>query len=166
MQINYKEITKEWLINNKIKNGKIIDSKYYVNNNGGKYYVDNKNVILNYSKKELEIAVLMAHLFKKNIYMMPKINIPEGIRTADYLLNGEYWDLKEINSNGKRVIDNRINGNQRQAKNYIFDTSNSTLSDDEIKLQVRRIYASNDRLWVNKIIIIRKNKLIAMYKRK
>lgn len=26
--------------------------------------------------------------------MLPRINEPEGIQTADYLFKGEYWDLK------------------------------------------------------------------------
>ncbi len=33
--------------------------------------------------------------------MLPRVNYPEGIKTADYLFRGEYWDLKEIYGNGK-----------------------------------------------------------------
>ena len=42
--------------------------------------------------------------------MLPRINIPEGIQTADDLFRGEKWDLKEIKSTGKNVLDNRVNG--------------------------------------------------------
>lgn len=28
--------------------------------------------------------------------MIPRVNKPDGIKTADYLFRNEYWDLKEI----------------------------------------------------------------------
>ncbi len=70
------------------------------------------NVILDYSKKELEIAIWLTKTFGYKVILLPRINIPEGIKTADYLFKDELWNLKEINSSGKRAIDNRINGNR------------------------------------------------------
>ena len=98
--------------------------------------------------------------------MLPKINIPEGIKTADYLFKNELWDLKEINSSGKRVIDNRINGNKRQAKNYIFDITKTKLTNEAVLKQIENIYKSNDRLWIDKIIVKKYNYVLAVYKRK
>ena len=161
---NYINITKDWLNNR--DNEIIIEESNYYESNGIKYYVDNKNVILDYSKKELEVAIWLTKTFGYKVILLPRINIPEGIKTADYLFKDELWDLKEINSSGKRVIDNRINGNKLQSKNYIFDISNNKLSNNEILKQVKNVYYSNSRNWVDKIIVKRANTLVAIYKRK
>ena len=52
---NYINITKDWLNNR--DNEIIVEESNYYESNGIKYYVDNKNVILDYSKKELEVAI-------------------------------------------------------------------------------------------------------------
>ena len=41
--------------------------------------------------------------------MLPRINKPDGIQTADYLFRGEYWDLKKITGKGKNTLDSAIN---------------------------------------------------------
>lgn len=144
----------------------IFDANYFIDNNGIKHFVDGKKVVLDYSEKELEIAKWLGKTFGGKIYMLPKINIPEGIKTADYLFKNELWDLKEINSSGKRVIDNRINGNKRQAKNYIFDITKTKLTNEAVLKQIENIYKSNDRLWIDKIIVKKYNYVLAVYKRK
>ena len=161
---NYINITKEWLNNQ--GNETIVEESNYYESNGIKYYVDNKNVILDYSKKELEVAIWLTKTFGYKVILLPRINIPEGIKTADYFFKDELWDLKEINSSGKRAIDNRINGNRLQSKNYIFDISNNKLSNNEILKQVKNVYYSNSRNWVDKIIVRRADTLVAIYKRK
>ena len=108
----------------------------------------------------------LTKMFGYKVILLPRINIPEGIKTADYLFKDELWDLKEINSSVKRAIDNRINGNRLQSKNYIFDISNNKLSNNEILKQVKNVYYSNSRNWVDKIIVKRANTLVAIYKRK
>ena len=110
--INYVDVTEEW-IKNAIPSDKVHEQHYFSFNNT-KYEVDNKNVVLDYSKREKEIVLWIVNTFGGEIYLLPKVNNPEGIKTADYLWNNEYWDLKEILSNGKRALDNRINGTRKQ----------------------------------------------------
>lgn len=156
------------MLEKNIANKRVIvtKAKYYVDDLFNKYYVDNKTVVFDYNKKEIEVANWLAKTFNEKVYMLPRINIPEGIKTADYLFKNEKWDLKEINSNGKRVFDNRINGNKEQSKNYIFDVTNSKLANKEIINQIRHIYSPRDRQWVDKVIVKRNQKIIIIYKRK
>ncbi len=162
---NYIDITDEW-INNKTNHGEVLDSYYYISNNTV-YIVDgSKKVQLNYSKKELDIAKWLVKTFGGTLYMKPRVNYPFGIKTADYFWKGEYWDLKEIISPGKRVFDNRLNNYKRQSKNFIFDISNNPLSNKEIKKQINNIYNSENRTWVDKIIIKKHNRVITIYERK
>ena len=51
--------------------------------------MDGKYIVLDYSKKEKEIAVWLEKNFGCEIYMIPRINIPENIKTPDYIFRGE-----------------------------------------------------------------------------
>lgn len=116
----YTDITNSWLKNKQYghNNCNVIDAKYYVYNNI-KYNVDKKNVILDYSKQERRIALWLCNTFGSNVYMMPRINYPNGIMTADYLFKNEYWDLKTIKGSGKRSIEDELFSNIEKFDNII-----------------------------------------------
>ena len=164
-KMSYEDVTKEWLRKAIPSNYKVKDRQYF-EYNGTKYKVDGKNVVLDYSIKEKEVAEWLSIVFNENVEMVPRINKPDGISTPDYFFKGEYWDLKEIKSSGKRAIDNRLNGMKRQASNYIFDVTDNALSNNEIIQQILNIYHSKDRKWVDKIILKRDKKIIIVYIRK
>ena len=98
--------------------------------------------------------------------MKPRVNQPEGVKTADYFWKGEYWDLKKITASGKNVFDNRLNNYKKQSKNFIFDISGNPLPIKNIKRQIKDIYTSEDRYWVNKIILKKDDLVLAIYERK
>lgn len=162
---NYIDITEKWLKKAKPNSHKVKEHKYF-EYEGKKYYVDNKNVVLDYSKEELEMAILLEKTLGGEIYMLPRINKPEGIKTADYLWNNEYWNLKEIKSNGKRAIDNALKRKRNQANNFILDFTKNFLTNKEIIIQLKNLYSSKERSWIKSIIIVRNNKIIVIYSRK
>ncbi len=97
--------------------------------------------------------------------MLPRINIPNGIMTADYLFRREYWDLKTINGSGKRVIEDSIKKKKRQAENFIFDITNSEIEKDNLFKQLKKIYSSDSTKWVSKVIVKKQNTVIGIFKR-
>ncbi len=98
------DVTKEWL-ENATPNSHVVRDMLYFEYKGEKYFVDNKNVVLDYSKEEREVALWLENKFGGEIFMLPRINKPDGIMTADYLWNNEYWDLKKITGYSKRAIE-------------------------------------------------------------
>lgn len=74
---SYEDIT-EKCFNNKYKKYYVIDVKYFCVGKK-KYFVDGKRVVLDYSDKEKEIAKWLGKTFGGKIYMLPRINEPEGI---------------------------------------------------------------------------------------
>lgn len=94
------DVTDYWF-KSSISNTHEVKDGMYFEHNGIKYVVDGKNVVLEYSLKELEIAEWLENTFGGEIYMLPRVNQSFGIQTADYLFRGEYWDLKEISGNSK-----------------------------------------------------------------
>lgn len=161
---NFIDVTDEWISNANPNSYEIKELDYWVINNK-KHKVDGKKVLLDYSKSELECAKWLESTFGGEIYMCPRINIPEGIKTPDFIWNGEYWDLKEIKSFGKRTIDNRVNGSRLQTRNYILDINKNNMSDNIAIKKIKEIYSSKDREWISTIILKRNDKLLAIIKR-
>lgn len=161
---NYIDVTKEWLNKANPNNYKVKDMSYF-KHKGIKYKVDGKNVVLDYSNKEKEIAKWLISTFGGKIYMCPRINNPEGINTPDYLWNNAFWDLKEIKGNGKHTFDTAIKKKKNQCCNFLLDISNSDINNKEVIRQLKLIFNSKDRQWVDKIIVKNENRII-IFKRK
>ena len=162
---NFIDVTSEWIKNAK-PNTHIVKDRKYFEHNGIKYKVDNKNIVLDYSDKEKEVAIWLENTFGGEIYMLPRINKPDGIQTADYLFRGEYWDLKKITGKGKNTLDSAINKKKSQSNNFIFDISNSEITLEAIDKQLSSIYENKYRKWIDKIIVKQNNNVIVINKRK
>lgn len=161
----YTDVTNNWIENADPNSHKILDAEYFVFEKN-KYKVDGKNVILDYSKKEKEVAEWLESTLGGELYMIPRINNPSGIQTADYLFKNEYWDLKEINGNGKNVFFHAVENHEKQSHNFIFDVTNSSLTDLEIDDRIKFLYKLPKLKWLDKIIIKRGKKLIKITKKK
>lgn len=162
---NYTDVTSEWIINAK-PNTHIVKDRKYFEHSGIKYKVDNKNIVLDYSNNEKDVAIWLENTFGGEIYMLPRINKPDGIQTADYLFRGEYWDLKTINGSGKRILEDSIKKKKRQAKNFIFDITNSKIEKYNLFEQLKKLYNSKATDWIDKIIIKKGENASIIYIRK
>ena len=162
---SYTDVTKNWIENANPNSHRVLTSGYFIFKQK-KYKVDGKNVILDYSKKEKEVAEWLEDTFGGELYMLPRVNYPEGIKTADYLFRGEYWDLKEINGNGKNIFFHAVEKHEKQSHNFIFDVSNSTLTDLEIDDRINSLYKLPKLKWLDKILIKRDKTFIKIIKKK
>lgn len=160
---SYEDIT-EKCFNNKYKKYYVIDVKYFCVGKK-KYFVDGKRVVLDYSDKEKEIAKWLGKTFGRKIYMLPRINEPEGIQTADYLFKGKYWDLKSISGKSNQVLYHSIYKKKTQSNNFICDVSTSELDIKELKSQIDKLFSRKDTEFLQKIILKKKNDIF-VYKRK
>ena len=92
--------------------------------------------------------------------MLPRINDSIGIMTADYLFRDEYWDLKNVMGDGKRVIEDLIKKKKRQSFNFIIDVTYSKISNTELMRQINKLFAFKTTNWVKKIIVKDKENII------
>nr|DAQ70758.1 MAG TPA: minor capsid protein [Caudoviricetes sp.] len=162
---NYINITDEWLENAQPNSHVVKDREYFVHENQ-KYEVDNKNVVLDYSNKEKEVAEWLEDTFGGEVYMLPRINSPKSIKTADYLFKNEYWDLKEITGSGKNTLDSAIKKKKGQSNNFIFDINDSEITIESVSKQIERIYKNKERRWVDKIMVKQNKDVVVINKRK
>lgn len=160
----YMDVTKEWLLNATPNSHKILDRKFYISESGIKYDVDNKNVIISYSNDEKDTALWLENTLGGELYINPKINKPDGIKSADYYFRGNNWDMKSMKdaTSKIRAVDNAIKNNKNQSKRFILDITGCKLSNSIIIKQAINIFTNGkfNRDWVQSIMIIRNKKLI------
>lgn len=159
--MKYKDITDKYISRKKYQ---IKKQKYFIND-GAKYNVDGKHVILKPTKREIEVAKLIGQAIGGKVNIIPWINKPIGIKTPDYIIGNERFDLKEISGSGKYVIEGNLKKKNKQANNFIIDLTNTNIEFKEIERQIESIYISKRYLWIDKIFIIKKNNIEKVYKR-
>ena len=160
-----KDITKSWTNNRGSTIPKVEDLKEFIINNVN-YKVSGTDVRFEYDEEEKAIAILLSKESGKKIYMLPKINKPDGIPTADYLIDNEFYDLKRIYGSGKRTLKDAVKDKKKQSKRFILKiTEKSKLSSDEITRQSEEIFRFSETNFVDEIVIIRDDKLMKVLKR-
>ncbi len=133
---------------------------------GKTFRVDGKNVILDYSEHELQIAEIIARESGKKVEIVPRVTFPQNIQTPDYLIDGVKFDLKTPRGNGKNTLYGMIKSKKRQANNFIICADQTALSIEDIEEQVKGIYSSRHTSFVDKIVLVKNGKIVKVYARK
>jgi len=131
--------------------------KDYVEVNGRKFFVDGKNVVLEPSNKEIGVAKWLSKRLNQTVELIPRVNLPKNIQTSDYIIEGECWDLKVVNSNLNDAISSRVKNREKQAVNFVIDVSKSKLTMKASVNQINNLYKARDFRWLNNIIIKKNN---------
>lgn len=160
----YIEVTEDWLKHATPDSHEIADL-LEITIAGTPYTVNGKEVVLDYSKKEKEIAEILKQKLGGEIHMVPKVYVPQGISTPDYLFRGKKFDLKEISGSSKNVLYNAISKKRKQADNFVIDISECPLAESEIYRQVGEIYWSKHTDFVDELIVIKNNAILRIFKR-
>lgn len=134
---------------------------------GMTYKVDGHNVQLDYSAHEKEIAELLERELGGEIYMVPRVNNPQGVRTPDYLFRGKGYDLKTLESKaGQNTIYQRIKKGKKQAENFVVDVSKAEqITEEIINKQVEKIFSDPETAFVNEVVIVRDGAILKAAKK-
>ena len=162
----YEDITDEWRPKTPFPKD-ISDADVYVYE-GKEFYPDGHHVKFEYDSHEKEIGELVSSATGNHVDMLPKVNYPKGIPSADYLIDNEtYMDLKTLeNGAGPNTIFNRISKSKRQANTFIIDVTESGLSDDIIESQITKVYKSKRTENVTHIVVVRDMKIERVTRKK
>lgn len=115
--------------------------------------------------REIEVAKLLGQAIGGKVNIIPKVNKPFGIKTPDYIINDEKFDLKEITGGGKYVIEGNLRKKKEQANNFIIDLTNTNIGFKKMERQIKSIYISKRYLWIDKIFIIKNNNIVKIFER-
>ena len=154
----YTDVTEKWR-ETATPNSHVVQDLQEYTANGVTYKVDGHNVVLDYSSHEKEIAELIEKEFGGEMYMVPRVNNPQGVSTPDYLFRGTAYDLKTISSAGKKILYDRISRKRAQADNFIFDLAKSELTEEAVQKQIEYIYNSDHTRFVDTVMTIKNNQI-------
>ena len=162
----YHDITGDWYPD-AVPNSHPVQDLQSVTINGVTYQVDGRRVKLEYSDYEKEIAELLEREVGGELYMVPKVNFPQGVRTPDYLFNGSYYDLKTLKKvpPGKDPILNPAKKCSGQTRKIIYDVTISNLDPETILSQVEKVFTDTETQFVDEIVIIRDQAIEKVYKK-
>ena len=171
IDIGYVDVTDDWLdktqkINKKIKTFRINEVFEY---NGGKYKVDNHHVKYRIKQKELEFGEWLSKNTKLKIQLNPEVEYPENVSVADCTIYrndvflGNY-DIKIVTGSSKQLLFHNVDGKDKQSINFLFEATHSSLSMNELIMQVEEIFNKKAK-WVNEIGI-KKNECFIVLKNK
>lgn len=160
--VQYIDITDKFKNENKYQ---IKKQKYFVDDDGTRYNIDGKHVILKPSEREIEVAKILGKSIGGRVSIIPRVSQPPGIKTPDYIINGEKFDLKQITGGGKYTVQGNLKGKAKQSNNFAIDISNAKFDIKKAQRQVENIYNSKHYLWINKIVLIKDDAIIIAYKR-
>lgn len=160
----YVDITGKWYPDAKPNSHTVQDLQSYTVD-GITYDVDGHNVVLDYSAHEKEIAELLEKEVGGEIYMVPRVNNPQGVSTPDYLFHGARFDLKSLKSDGKNVFYNTVAKKSAQAENFIFDLTDCPLNDDELNRQTALLFSSTHTKFIDTVVLVKNGKILRVLKR-
>lgn len=161
----YVDVTKNWYEEAKPNSHVVQDLQEY-SVNGVTYKVGGTSVVLDYSHHEKEIAELLEKEFGGELYMVPRVNSPEGISTPDFLFRGIKFDLKTIHGNGKNTFYNAVSKKSAQANNFIFDISACQLDTAEIRRQISSLFDSSHTAFIDTVVVIKDGAIWRIVQRK
>ena len=165
--VRYEDITDRWYPDAKPGSHKVEDLMEYTAPDGKVYRVHGRDVVLDYRPREKEIAELLEREVGGEIFMVPRVNNPQGVRTPDYIFHGKPYDLKTLkpNSTGKTMF-SRAKKSAGQTGRIIFDVTAPAIPDSEVDEQIGRIFWSKDTQFVDEVVVIRDEKIIRVVRRK
>lgn len=160
----YRSVKEEWLANADLSKTKVSDMTFW-EHDGVIYPVDGHNVKFTPSKRERELAEIVAKTLGRHVQLNPKVENPSSVQVPDYLIDGVRYDAKEIEKTGKNNIDTAIKGQREQARSFVIDITKTPMGVDEALERIGRIYRNYNRRWVENIIVIEGDEIIDIFGR-
>lgn len=165
---NYTDITDTW--HDHIPRGvaEVRDSSVPVDKNGNEY--NSSELILRNSRKEEEhrIADLLFREIHSIIEVIPEVEFPLGCPTPDFRImeTGEVIELKTLEKipPNENAIYNSVKRAREQASFVITDMSIYPY-EDLIEKQISDIFRRDATAFVDRLMLIRNDEIIGVYKR-
>ena len=161
----FTDITGRWYPDANPNSHPVLELQEYASG-GATYKVDGHNVVLDHDAHEKEIAELLEREVGGEIYLVPRVNNPQGVSTPDYLFHGRGYDLKTLSEKaGPNTMFQRVKKAKRQSRNFIIDVSDAKLDREMIDQQISKIFWSENTRFVDEIVIINDGHIVRVAKR-
>ena len=160
----FTDITGNWYPDAKPNSHRVLELQEYTFNEVI-YKVDGHNVVLDHDAHEKEIAELLEREVGGELYLVPRVNEPQGVPTPDFLFHGARYDLKTLRGNSKNTIYNAVAKQADQADNFILDVTDCPLSEEDIYKQAEALFRSTHTKFIDTVVLVRNMKIIRVLQR-
>ena len=109
------------------------------------------------SQREISAAYILSDYFNSDVRFVPRCNHS----TPDFLIKGEYWELKTPTGKGKYNIQHALKAAVRQSENIVIDARYSKLHIARIKNELR--YELKEVQKIKKMLLIDKRKRVIAF---
>lgn len=158
------DVTDAWIELNKIpKQGVVINDSIKID--GVTYFVDGKNVVQDHDQRERKIADMIFSELGGKIELMPRVNSPENVKCADYVINGLKWDLKSPTGSGKNTIKSNITSAKGQAYNVILNITDCPISLEDIEKYAIDAFRYHHNDFVQTVMIVNEKEILKVIER-
>ncbi len=100
------------------------------------------------------VAQLLGEYFDRDVYFV----IRSGRKTADYYIEGKYWELKTPRGNSKRTVQHVLQKAARQSVNVVIDIGSSKMTTKIASSRVKYEWKFIPR--IKRILLVSKDKKI------
>lgn len=161
----YIDVTEQWQ-KEATPNSHVVQDLQAYTKGGVTYHVDGHNVVLDYSPHEKEIAELLEKEFGGEMYLVPRVNNPQGVSTPDFLFRGRGYDLKTIGEGATNdTVFNRIKKAKKQARRFVVEIAATNLTDEMLSAQMKKVFSHKDTFFVDELVLIKDGKIQRVIKR-
>lgn len=161
----FDEISKAFMDSKTIK-GRRVEELNKIEIAGRLYQKGDAHVLFDYTEEEKKIAQWLSDKVGGYIDLCPRITLPKGIRTPDYVWDDEKWDLKNINKHSKNTVTTAIRNTKNQSNNVILNLKDTSYSDEDLYSEMERIFSNKRYDYIDKILIAEDYVLRGIFKRK
>lgn len=169
----YKDVTDDWLKNSNPNSKELVFDNSFIDEEGVVHPIHKLECKHAIPRKgdEYDMANIIKEVFGGDIHLVPRIsdisNLGIRTKTPDYLWNGEKWDLKTPGANGnfKNTFERFLKKSdaKKQVKNFIIDYKRfPEKTEQEIMKAIFNTLRNPSRRWVEKVMVIKNNTIIAI----
>jgi hypothetical protein len=110
---------------------------------------------LNLNSDEAKVAKILSNYLRADVKILKAINRFK-VKTPDYVINGEFWELKTILSHKVNKVEDRIFGAESQASNIVIDIRKSKVHHRRASQIVRQAVGKKNH--IERVLLITKEK--------
>ena len=152
----------------------IIDGAFPVDRAGNIIDVEGMITAIDHNSSERGVASALSRQVHSEIELIPRINVPKGIRTPDFMIpsTGETWELKTLeryNDEGQLVSPNSffraVRGANGQSDSVIVDISSYPYGAETVTEQINTVFRHSNTTFVQRVMIIKDGEIQSVFMR-
>jgi hypothetical protein len=110
---------------------------------------------LDLNSNEAKVAKVLSDYLRSNVRLLKPIN-RFRVKTPDYVIGGEFYELKSITSHKANKIEDRAFTAEHQAENIVIDIRKTTIHSRRASQIIRQVLGKKNH--IKRVLLVTKEK--------